>query len=58
MPSDAEQIIITGWHFDRLVDLGAESREAWDAVERGVDWHDVNDLVEAGCPVKLALEIA
>jgi hypothetical protein len=42
----------------RFVALGLDEYEAIRAVEDGIDWRSVESLVEKGCPLALALEIA
>ena len=56
----ADEIVRVEKHqIDRLVALGLGPYEAIEAVEAGVDWHEVETLVtEKGCPLSIALKIA
>ena len=54
---ESEEVRIYAWRVEQLARLGL-SRVIANAVATFVDWHDVARLVEKGCPLELALEIA
>ena len=45
------------WRVEQLAKLGLSTVIA-DAVASLVDWHELASLVQKGCPLELALEIA
>ena len=55
-PHEGETARVHEWRVDQLWRLGIPRLLAAHFAE-GIDWHDVADLVERGCPVLLALEI-
>ena len=57
MASD-EVVRVEEFKVGRLMALGLGRYEAIRAVEDGVDWHTVEALVETGCPLTAALELA
>jgi hypothetical protein len=57
MASD-EIVRVEEFKVGRLMALGLGRYEAIRAVEDGVDWHTVEALVETGCPLTAALELA
>jgi hypothetical protein len=52
-----EEERVYAWRVEQLAKLGLSSMIA-DAVANLVDWHEVDRLVQKGCPPELALEIA
>jgi hypothetical protein len=54
--SDAE-LSLRSWRTEQLRGLGL-SRSRAETFAGLVDWHEVEALVERGCPLELALEIA
>ena len=54
---ESEEVRIYAWRVEQLAKLGLSTVIAH-AVATFVDWHDVARLVEKGCPLELALEIA
>jgi hypothetical protein len=54
---DCEEIRVNAWRAEQLAKLGLSTVMA-NAVACFVDWHDVAQLVQRGCPPELALEIA
>jgi hypothetical protein len=54
---ESEEVRIHQWRVEQLARLGLSTVIAH-AVATFVDWHDVARLVERGCPLDLALEIA
>jgi hypothetical protein len=55
--NESEQTRLYAWRVEQLAKLGLSAMIA-DAVASLVDWHDVAQLVDKGCPPELALEIA
>ena len=55
--AENEDFRVYGWRVEQLGKLGISTVIA-DAMANLVDWHDVADLVQKGCPAELALEIA
>ncbi|HSP71265.1 MAG TPA: hypothetical protein VLN26_02790 [Gaiellaceae bacterium] len=54
-----EILRVEGYKIERFVALGLGRYDAIKAVEAGIDWHTVEQLVnEKGCPLVVALEIA
>ena len=51
-----EELLVHGWRAEQLVRIGLPSTLA-EAFADLVDWHALADLVESGCPPRLALEI-
>ena len=54
---DDEALSLHNWRVEQLRRLGVSRRLAETHAEL-VDWHDMAELVERGCPPELALEIA
>ena len=54
LPTD--ELRLLAWRREQLQALGA-SHSLVDAYAELVDWHDVSELVEQGCPPDIALEI-
>ena len=52
-----EEVAVDEWRAGQLESLGISKRLAR-RFAGVVDWHDVAQLVERGCPPELALEIA
>ena len=52
-----DELLVQEWSVTQLRRLGLP-RALAEAFAGRVDWHDVADLVERGCPPALALEIA
>jgi hypothetical protein len=46
------------WNMEQLVELGCDRVTAAFAALAGVKWHDVKELVDAGCSLETALEIS
>ncbi len=53
LSEDRDERQTQNWRFDRLVDLGLDRGCALALVIAGVSWHDVEELLSAGCPVEL-----
>jgi hypothetical protein len=51
-----EEQLVHDWRIEQLERLGLTEMTANEFASR-VDWHQVADLVEQGCPPELALEI-
>ena len=54
---ESEEVRVYAWRVEQLARLGLSTIMAY-AVANFVDWHDVARLVQKGCPLELALEIA
>lgn len=54
---DNEELKVHVWRCNQLIGLGFKLAEAEELIEAGVDYHDVCDLVEAGCPLELAKDV-
>jgi hypothetical protein len=54
---ESEELQVYAWRIEQLAKLGLPSLIA-DRVANDVDWHDVARLVDRGCPLDLAVEIA
>jgi hypothetical protein len=52
-----EELLVQEWRVCQLRRLGLPGALA-EAFAHRVDWHQIADLVERGCPPELALEIA
>jgi hypothetical protein len=52
-----EELLVHAWRAEQLRRLGL-SRSLAVTFAGLVDWHEISVLVERGCPVALALEIA
>lgn len=57
MTSD-EIVKVEEFKIERFTALGLGRYEAIRAVEDAIDWHTVEALVESGCALTVALEIA
>jgi hypothetical protein len=54
-----EIVKVEEYKIERFVTLGLGRYDAIRAVEAGIDWHTVEQLVnEKGCPLAVAVEIA
>jgi hypothetical protein len=53
----SDEASVYAWRVEQLARLGLSAVIA-NAVAGFVDWHDVAQLVDKGCPPELALEIA
>lgn len=53
----SEELRVYAWRVEQLGNLGFSTLVA-DAFASLVDWHEVANLVQRGCPPELALEIA
>jgi hypothetical protein len=54
-----EIVRVEEYKIERFVALGLGRYDAIQAVDAGIDWHTVEQLVdESGCPLALAVEIA
>jgi hypothetical protein len=51
-----EEAVVYEWRAERLVQLGISAIVA-QAVASYVDWHELERLIDRGCPPELALEI-
>lgn len=58
MPSVDETLRIEKFKIDNFLRIGYSVTDAIDAVDHGKDWHEVENLVEKGCPLQTALKIA
>jgi hypothetical protein len=54
---DRVQSLVHEWRVSQLVRLGV-TRSLAEANADNVDWHQVDRLVQRGCPPRLALRIA
>jgi hypothetical protein len=54
---ESEDVRVYAWRAEQLRRLGLSTVIA-DVVATFVDWHEVANLVQRGCPPELALEIA
>jgi hypothetical protein len=54
---ESEETRVYAWRVEQLAKLGLSTMIA-DAVASFVDWHEIAQLVQKGCPPELALEIA
>jgi hypothetical protein len=54
---ESEDVRVHAWRAEQLRRLGLSTVIA-DVVATLVDWHEVANLVQRGCPLELALEIA
>ena len=43
--------------FSHFRELGLQPHLAVRAVDDGIDWHDLKELLEQGCQLELAMEI-
>ena len=51
-----EDVLVHEWRVPRLIGLGSQGR--WPrASPRQAGWHQVANLVQHGCPARLALQI-
>jgi hypothetical protein len=53
---DPETCAIHAWRVNRLTGLGLARPVAEEVADR-VDWHEIAELVERGCPASLAVAI-
>ncbi len=59
MIASDELVKVEEYKIERFVALGLGRYDAIRAVDAGIDWHRVEQLVnEKGCPLLVALEIA
>jgi hypothetical protein len=58
MPVSDEIVRLEEFKIERFMALGLGRFEAIRAVEDAIDWHSVEALVKAGCPLDVALEIS
>lgn len=54
---ESDQVRVYAWRVEQLGNLGISPVIAG-AVASFVDWHDIADLVQKGCPPELAVDIA
>ena len=54
---ESEERRVHAWQAEQLGNLGISTVIA-DAAANVVDWHDVAYLIQKGCPLELALDIA
>lgn len=54
---DPEAADVYAWRRDRFLHLGVDESRAADLAHSPVDWHELDRLLAAGCPLELALEI-
>jgi hypothetical protein len=54
---DCDEVRMYAWRVEQLERLGISAMIA-DAAANLVDWHEVADLVQKGCPPQVALDIA
>ena len=53
---DPEELLVHEWRAEQLLRLGLP-RTLAETFADFVDWHAMADLIESGCPPRLALEI-
>lgn len=53
----SEELLVHAWRSEQLMRLGLPHTLAMTFADL-VDWHAIAELVERGCPPRLALEIA
>ena len=53
---DPEELLVHEWRAEQLLRLGLP-RTLAETFADFVDWHAMADLIEGGCPPRLALEI-
>jgi hypothetical protein len=53
---ESRELLVHDWRVEQLRRLGVPHEQA-EAFAGRVDWHEIADLVERGCPPDLALEI-
>jgi len=53
---DPEELLVHEWRAEQLLRLGLP-RTLAETFADLVDWHAMADLIESGCPPRLALEI-
>lgn len=53
-----DDLRVVGWRTERLLALGYELREAARLAFSQVDIHELERLVETGCPLETAVRIA
>ena len=53
---DPDELLVHEWRTEQLLRLGVP-RTLAETFADLVDWHAIADLVEGGCPPRLALEI-
>ena len=58
MVASDEIVRVEEFKIERFTALGLGRYEAIRAVEDGIDWHTVEALVQTGCPLTVAIEIA
>jgi len=56
--SGDEMVKVEAFKIERFMSLGLGRYEAIRAVEDAVDWHAIEALLERGCTLAVALEIA
>jgi len=52
-----EALVVESYKVSQLERLGFSLDDALTATEQGIDWHDVERLLNRGCSPKLALAI-
>lgn len=55
LETEAERIIL--WRYEKLVDLGFAPQDAVQLVEIADVVHDATELVGAGCPLPIVLDL-
>jgi hypothetical protein len=55
---DGETLAVVNWRHDMLILLGLTEDDAQWISNGNVDWHAIERLIHAGCPVALAVDIA
>jgi hypothetical protein len=58
MPTVDDILRVEKFKIDNFMRMGCSYREAVFAVEEGVDWHLVQELIDKGCDLELALKVA
>jgi hypothetical protein len=56
--AETEDARVLVWRHDMLRELGLTEDDADFIAHSTIDWHSVEALIHAGCPVRLAVEIA
>lgn len=56
-PTRDDAALVISWRIIRFLNLGYDTNTAIDAATTPLDIHDVEHLLERGCPLPTALEI-
>jgi hypothetical protein len=58
MPTVDDILRVEKFKIDNFMRMGYSVYDSISAVEEGIDWHDVEDLIAEGCNKELALKVA